>query len=130
MVTLVHHRQLNASVYGSVAMVKPSWPRAPTLSKSFMRVRATPLGVTSFEFPTVSAAEPFVSWAFTRNPVHCAWLRSHAAVDGCSVVEDEHVARDGTLTYCERVYLNPVTGLGPEWDNLLPARLYHVRVER
>ena len=129
-VTLVHHRLLNASVYGSVAMVKPGWPSAPTLSKSFMRVRATPLGVTSFDFPPVSAAAPFISWAFTRNPLHCGWLRgSHAAVDGCSVVEDEHVPRDGFLTYCERVYLNPATGLGPDWDNLQPARLYHVQME-
>lgn len=45
-ITLCHHRQLNAAIYGSVAMVKPSWPAAATLSKDFMRVRGTSLGVT------------------------------------------------------------------------------------
>ena len=40
-----------------------------------------------------------------------------------------HVARGEYLTYCERVYLNRVTGTGPNWADLLPARLYHVVVE-
>jgi len=134
-VTLCHHRALDTAIYGSVALVKPSWPRAATLSKDFMRVRATSLGVTSFEFNTSST---FATWVFTRNPWHCARLletrpdggaaEQRAVVDGCSVVDDEQVHRDGHLTYCERVYLNPATGLGPDWDNLLPARVYHVRV--
>ena len=123
-VVICHHRSLNASVYGSIAMVKPSSRSARTLSKSFMTVRATSLGVTSFDFgmePT-----PFVAWAFTRNPRHCSQL--NGVVHGCSIVWDEQVPRDGYLTYCERVYLNPASGLGPDWDKLLPARLYHVRL--
>jgi hypothetical protein len=49
-------------------------------------------------------------------------------VDGRSVVDDSHVAREGFLTYCERIYLNPVTATGPDWADVLPARLYHIKL--
>ena len=55
------------------------------------------------------------SKAFTRNPEHCTQLEAASVVDGCSVVLDDHVGRDGYLTYCERAYLNPVTATGPNW---------------
>ena len=123
LVTLVHHRRLNSSIYGSIAMVKPFPASSKTLSKSLMAVRATDLGVTSFEF---NSTAPFVSWVFTRNAKHCEVLHRAGAVDGCSVVETSQVTREGYLTYCERVYLNPLTALGPHWDQLLPARLFHI----
>ena len=116
-VSLVHHRRLGAASYGSIALLKPS-RNAATLSKTRMAVRATPIGVTSFEFPAPKAdggsggeAADFVAWAFTRNPAHCATLGE--AVDGCTVVQEHEAARDGYLTYCERVYLNPATATGP-----------------
>ena len=105
LVSVVNHRLLNASIYGSVAVLKSA---RPTLSKTHMSIRATSLGVTSFDFPQ----DRFVTWAFTRTPAICEQLGQ--AVAGCSVVEDDHVQRAGHLTYCERVYLNPITGTGPE----------------
>ena len=36
--------------------------------------------------------------------------------------------REGFLTYCERIYLNPVSGLGPDHANLLPAKLYQLKL--
>ena len=48
-VSLVNHRLLNASIYGSIALLKSA---APTLSKTRMSIRATSLGVTSFDFPS------------------------------------------------------------------------------
>ncbi|CAJ1431126.1 unnamed protein product [Effrenium voratum] len=116
-VSLVNHRHLNISVYGNLAVLR-SWK--PTLSKTRMSIRATSLGVTSFEFPE----ERFISWAFTRNPAHCHHLRD--SVHGCSLL-DAHVSRESFLTYCERIYLNPVTGTGPNWSDLLPAHLFHLR---
>ena len=65
----------------------------------------------------------FVSWAFTRNPKHCHRLAETKAADGCSVVLDEHVPRDKYLTYCERIYLNPATGTGPDWADIVPVSL-------
>ena len=122
LVTAVNHRQLKAAIYGSIAILKPHPVSSPILSKARMSVRATSIGVTSFEF---NSTNTFITWAFTRNAKHCERLSLfEGAVDGCSVVEESHVPRDGYLTYCERVYLNPITGLGPHWDNLLPAKIY------
>lgn len=122
LVTMVNHRQLKAATYGSMALLKPHPLTSATLSKERMSVRATSLGVTSFDFNTTSQ---FVSWAFTRSAAVCKRLEAAGdAVHGCSVVDEAHVPLDGYLTYCERVYLNPVTGLGPHWDDLLPANLY------
>ena len=94
---------------------------------------------TQATYGASDTSTPFVSWAFTRNAAHCERLLHAqtaangvtvpAAVDGCSVVDEGQVGRDGFLTYCERVYFNPATGLGPDYETLLPARLYHVRVE-
>lgn len=95
-IALVNHRLLNSSTYGSVALLTGS---GKTLSKTRMSVRATSIGVTSFDFPTEAT---FVSWAFTRNPDHCTRLAKSNAVDGCTVVREEHVPRGGYLTYCER----------------------------
>ena len=130
LVTLVHHRQLNSSVYGSVALLKPHPTSAAVLSKARMSVRATPIGVTSFDFGDTQTS--FVSWAFTRSQQLCDILTgaegAGPVVDGCTVVDETDAPRDGYLTYCERVYLNPVTGTGPHWDDLLPARLYRIQL--
>eukprot|EP00435_Cladocopium_sp_Y103_P049365 s542_g14.t2 len=120
LVGLVNHRYWNVSVYGSLAALRSS---KSTLSKTRMNIRATPLGVTSFDFPE---ALPFVSWAFTRSSELCDQLGSLPNV-GCTVVEERHVATNGFLTYCERIYLNPTTGTGPHWDDLLPARLFQLQ---
>ena len=79
--------------------------------------------VTSFDFPK----DQFVTWAFTRNPDICEQLGQ--AVSGCSVVEDSHVESGGYLTYCERVYLNPLTGTGPDWSDLISAWLYRLKLD-
>ena len=128
LVTLVNHRLLNSSSYGSIALLTSG--KSSAVSKTKMSIRATSLGVTSFDFPSLAQhQQKFITWVFTRNPAHCSWLSSEAgAVDGCSVVEDSHVSRNKFLTYCERVYLNPVTGTGPDWADLLPARMFHVRL--
>ena len=120
LVSMVNHRLLNASIYGSVAVLKSG---GATLSKTHMSIRATSLGVTSFEFPD----EKFVTWAFTRNPDICEQLGQSVA--GCSVVEDSHVQPGGYLTYCERVYLNPLTGTGPDWPDLISAWLYRAKLD-
>ena len=169
-VSLVDHRALNSSVYGSVAILRPSRRDATHLSKTHMAVRATPIGVTSFEFGAASPEasqqqqwprrrerrrreRPFVAWAFTRNPAHCVALLADEeqeeeeegetspgqqppppppprarAVDGCTVVLETDLPRATRLAYCERVYLNPATGTGPHWDDLLPAQLFHIRL--
>ena len=138
-VSLVDHRRLGAAVYGSIALVRPSRASARTLSKTFMSVRGTRIGVTSLDIPRRSSdlsggsallpnAESFAVWVFTRSRWHCDTLAYVRLVDGCSVVNEDDVPIGGHLTYAERVYLNPVTGLGPDWDHLLPARLHHVRL--
>lgn len=126
-VSLVNHRLLNASIYGSIALLRSGSRHASTLSKTHMNIRGTSLGVTSFEWPH---AGKFVTWAFTRNPEHCVLLGEQKVVDGCSVIDESHVERDGYLTYAERVYLNPITGTGPDWADLLTARLYHAELHK
>ena len=123
-ITAVNHRQLKAAAYGSIALLKPHPASSPLLSKARMSVRATSLGVTSFDFDSTA---DFVSWGFTRSAAHCTALLAAGALDGCSVVEASHVGRDSYLTYCERVYLNPATGTGPSHADLLPARLFTLR---
>ncbi|KAL3906704.1 MAG: hypothetical protein SGPRY_010451 [Prymnesium sp.] len=131
LITLVHHRRTNASVYGSIALLRPHPSSSAVLNKSAMSVRATPLGFTSFEF---NSSSNFVAWAFTRSRATCEQIDrgegagEGRAVDGCSVVDEQQVPRDGYLTYCERAYLNPLTGRGPLWSDLLPARLYRLRL--
>ena len=61
-----HHRQLNASTYSSIAVLKPAAAGATTLSKSHMAVRATAVGVTSLEWPR---AGRFVSWCVVQEPI-------------------------------------------------------------
>jgi len=122
-IVAVNHRQLNSSIYGSLALLKPHPLASPVLNKSRMSVRATSLGVTSFDFNTSSK---YVSWGFARSASLCDRLRLAGALGGCSVVDPSHVPKGGYLTYCERVYLNPLTGLGPDWATLLPARLIHI----
>ena len=140
--TLVNHKAVNTSVYSSVAIIAPPNPlKTSKLSKSHMSIRATPIGITSFDFdsngsenqgnaPTSSAnimTKVFVSWVFTRNPIHCERLMElDSTIDGCTVVQAKDVPLDGYMTYCERVYLNPTTGLGPDWNSILPARLYTI----
>jgi len=126
-ITAVNHRQLKAAAYGSIALLKPHPASSPLLSKARMSVRATSLGVTSFDFDSTA---DFVSWGFTRSAAHCTALLAAGALDGCSVVEASHVGRDSYLTYCERVYLNPATGTGPSHADLLPARLFTIDLRR
>ena len=57
--------------YGSVALLKPHPLTNPILSKTRMSVRATSLGVTSFDFNTSST---FITWAFTRSEAVCKRL--------------------------------------------------------
>lgn len=123
LVGLVNHRYWNVSVYGSLAALRSASSKHSTLSKTRMNIRATPLGVTSFDFE----ASPFASWAFTRSTELCDQLSTPI---GCTVVEERHVASNGFLTYCERIYLNPTTGTGPHWDDLLPARLFQLKRRR
>jgi hypothetical protein len=52
------------------------------------------------------------------------------SVDGCSVIDESQVAVGGYFTYCERIYLNPATGTGPDWQDILPAALYRVSLPR
>ena len=123
-VTLVNHRKVNASVYGSVAMLTS---KSETISKTHMTkdVRATSIGVTSLDFPR---DDIFVSWVFTRNQDHCAILHKNG-MHGCTVIEDYHASTNSYITYCERIYLNPLTGTGPDYQTLLPARLFHIFVD-
>ena len=123
LVSLVDHQKLGAATYGSVALLVPAPAHAAALSKTRMSIRATSIGVTSFDLPA-ERENPFWTWAFTRNPSHCARLAG--AVDGCTLVTDAEVQRGSFLTYCERIYLNPVTATGPDWADLLPARLHHI----
>ena len=130
LVTWVDHRQLKAAVYGSVALVQPAFSGRATLSKTLMAVRGTSIGITSFDVNLSSrSSSRFISWVFSRSHVHCSALRGVVGgpvVDGCTVVDASEVPREGFLTYCERVYLNPLTGRGPEVERLLPARLHHI----
>ena len=126
-ITAVNHRQLKAAAYGSIALLKPHPASSSHLSKARMSVRATSLGVTSFDF---DSSADFVSWGFTRSAAHCTALMAAGALDGCLVVDASHVGRDSYLTYCERVYLNPATGTGPSHADLLPARLYTIDLRR
>ena len=96
-----------------------------------MAVRATEIGITSFEFSTDgdgTVESEFITWVFTRNPEHCRSLEG--TVNGCSVVLESDVPRHAYLTYCERMYMNPLTGTGPHWDDLLPARLFAIKLDQ
>jgi len=126
-VTIVNHRLLNASTYSSIAILKAASDSTSKLSKTHMKVFATPIGVTSFDFPSQSR---FVSWAFTSNPEHCTLMMENKAVDGCSLLAETEIRQSGYLTYCERIYLNPATATGPHWADILPARLYHVDLQK
>ena len=53
-VTMVNHRTTRSATYGSIALLKPSPGHAPTLSKTRMKVRATDIGITSFDFTAIS----------------------------------------------------------------------------
>lgn len=135
-VTLVDHRALNTSIYSSVTILRPSNKRSSTLSKSKMDVRSTSLGVTSLDFERDDVDDEregtgfFVAWAFTRNPAHCDRLRAAKATDGCTVVPESEISLDGYMVYCERMYLNPITGLGPDWKNVLSPVLYALDVDK
>ena len=71
LVSLVDHQKLGAATYGSVALLVPAPAHAAALSKTRMSIRATSIGVTSFDLPA-EREHPFWTWAFTRNPSHCA----------------------------------------------------------
>jgi hypothetical protein len=49
-VSVLNHRVLNAAVYASIAVLKPAETTTATLSKSHMAIRATEIGITSFDF--------------------------------------------------------------------------------
>jgi hypothetical protein len=130
---MVDHRRTKASTYSSVALLTS--PDGAILNKSHMNVYGTSMGVLSnvdFHDHLFSAATtnnnhgaPFMAWIFTRNPDHCTTLSQF--VQGCTVLEEREVARHEYFAYCERLYLNPVTGTGPDWNNIVPAQLYHLR---
>ncbi|CAB9501839.1 expressed unknown protein [Seminavis robusta] len=129
-IAMVDHRKTNTSIYSNLALMKS--PRKQIIQKSRMDIRGTPVGVMSNRefFPqdnnnNNNPQSPFLSWAFTRNPDHCTALKN--LVDGCTVVSEQDVKLEAYVAYCERLYLNPITGTGPDWNKVLPARLYHVR---
>jgi len=134
LVVMVDHRQTKASIYSSIALLKT---HKAILNKTKLEVRGTSIGVLSnheYHRPSMttksqdtddnnSSNNPFFSWIFTRNPEHCRTTRH--VVQGCTVINDQEVSRDSYFAYCERLYLNPTTGIGPDWDTILPAQLYH-----
>jgi hypothetical protein len=144
-VTIVDHRALNNSVYGSLALLGSSSgvldPKHLTRS-----VKATSVGVTSLELfggnvandsggKGANASSLFATWIFTRNPDHCRILSiassSSSSPDhlrhGCTVIDSSHLSSfNKYVTYLERIYLNPLTGTRPDYDSILPARLYRV----
>ena len=136
-VTLVDHRALNNSVYGSLALLTSSTKVLDPLYLT-KKVRATSIGITSpdlFGDQIITNKEknennssptlPFAAWIFTRNPHHCKVLANHRY--GCTVIDSSHVSSSNKyVTYLERIYLNPLTGTRPDYDNILPARLYRV----
>jgi len=145
-VTMVNHRVLNASIYGSVALLTS---RSRHIDPKHMtsNIRATSVGVTSYDFLGGSEHGPssslFVAWVFTRNPNHCRIIRqqqqqqqqqpqqlsSRRRLFGCTVINKRHISSSRYVTYCERIYLNPLTGTGPDYDSILPARLYRLFLE-
>jgi hypothetical protein len=162
-VTVVDHRALNNSVYGSLALLGSSSeildPKHLTRS-----VRATSVGVTSVELfggagetnhktnADADSENPgentdkmplspsvFATWVFTRNPDHCRILSisrsspaplQHLRRYGCTVIDSGRLSISNKyVTYLERIYLNPLTGTRPDYENILPARLYRVVLE-
>ena len=130
-ITMIDHRRTQVSTYSSVALLAS--PGGAILNKTHMNVRGTTMGFLSNvdyhdHLSTANgscSAAPFFSWIFTRNPDHCSSLSQF--VQGCTVLEEREVARHRHFAYCERLYLNPVTGTGPDWNNIVPAQLYHLR---
>ena len=134
--TMVDHRRTQAATYSSVALLTS--PDGAILNKTHMNVRGTSLGVLSNvdfhdDLPATGGGDdenddddaPFLAWIFTRNADHCTTLSEF--VQGCTVLQEREVPRHGHFAYCERLYLNPVTGTGPDWNNIVPAQLYHLR---
>ncbi len=129
-VTIVDHRALNNSVYGSLALLTSS---TKVLDPQHLtkNVRATSVGITSPDLfgdqitTNNSPTLPFATWIFTRNPHHCKGLAHHRY--GCTVIDSSHFSSSNKyVTYLERIYLNPLTGTRPDYDNILPARLYRI----
>ena len=128
LISMVDHRQTNASIYSSIALLKT---HKAVLNKHKLEVRGTSIGViTNHELQekqasTTVSSSPFFSWIFTRNPEHCEQTRQLQLVQGCTVLDEKELPRDSYFAYCERLYLNPVTGTGPDWKNIVPAQLHH-----
>lgn len=136
-VTLVDHRVLNNSIYSSLALLTSNTKvlNPQHLTKN---VRATSVGITSpdlfgetnrmmtnkEENDDNLPSLPFATWIFTRNRNHCKLL-NHLRY-GCTVIDSSHDSSNNYVTYLERIYLNPLTGTRPDYDNILPARLYRV----
>ena len=116
LVTLVDHRAINSTVYSSIAVMSSS---SQTLSKTKMDITATEVGVTSFDFGENRESEQFVRIAFTTSPEHCK--RLGGTVDRCEILDG---VKNGHFTYCERLYLNPASGTGPDWENIVAAQLH------
>jgi hypothetical protein len=148
-VTMVNHRVLNTSIYGSVALLT-SRSRHVDPKHMTRNIRATSVGVTSYDFLDGSehddddgpSSSLFVTWVFTRNPNHCRIIKqqqqqqqqqqhpqqlpSRRRLFGCTVINKRHISSSRYVTYCERIYLNPLTGTGPDYDSILPARLFRL----
>ena len=145
-VTLVDHCSLNNSVYGSLALLASSSKVLDPLHLT-KNVRATSIGVTSPDlFVDRKSAQkseedtnqesrrsltlPFAAWVFTQNPYHCKILSRHHLRYGCTVIDSTHLSSSNKyVTYLERIYLNPLTGTRPDYDSILPARLYRLFLE-
>ena len=120
LVSLVDHQKLGAATYGSVALLVPAPAHAAALSKT--RARSAPPRSASRLRSAGRAGESVLDVGVHTEPVA---LRGAGAVDGCTLVTDAEVQRGSFLTYCERIYLNPVTATGPDWADLLPATTRH-----
>ena len=122
-IALVDHRYTKAATYSNVALLtSPSGE----LNKTHLEIRGTPIGVlTNHEYHDKSKSGPFFSWIFTRNKYHCETLSD--LVDGCSIISEQDLPLSKFFAYCERLYLNPVTGTGPDWSYIVPAQLYHIQ---
>ncbi|KAL7545331.1 hypothetical protein ACHAWF_008682 [Thalassiosira exigua] len=122
--TLVDHKRSNMSIYSNIALLTT---HKPILNKTILNVRGTSIGVISnHEYQDHSNnTSPFFSWIFTRNPSHCKNIQQLNSIQGCTVMDEKEVPRDAYFAYCERLYLNPITGTGPEWNTILPASVHH-----
>ena len=45
----------------------------------------------------------------------------------CStMIMENYLSWKHCMTYCEHVHLNPINATGPDWNNIIPAKLHHI----